>query len=97
MTECVRVIPASVEEVRTILRAKIEQAGSMRKAAKKLGITAAYLCDIIHERRNPGPRVAKALGFRREVKVTRTVVFHVNVERTASPLRRQGAAPKERR
>lgn len=89
MAERVKVIPASVGEVRTILRAKIEQAGSLRQAAKQLGITAAYLCDIIHGRRAPGPRIAQALGFRREVRVTRTVVFHVNAQRTGSPLRRQ--------
>lgn len=73
-----KVLPLTVAEVRTVLRAKIRKAGSMRKAAKQLGITAAYLCDIMHGRRDPGPRVAKALRYRREVRITRTVEFHLD-------------------
>ena len=35
---------------------------STRKAlAKKIGISEAYLCDILHGRRNPGPAVCQFL------------------------------------
>lgn len=41
--------------------------GSQRAAALKLGITQAYLSDLILGKRKPGPRVLKALGIERDV------------------------------
>lgn len=43
------------------------KASSLRKTAVELGISGAYLCDIMKGNRNPGPKVLKALGMTREV------------------------------
>lgn len=36
---------------------------SLREFAKTLNVSAAYLSDIYLDRRDPGPKVARALGY----------------------------------
>lgn len=39
--------------------------------ARELGISPAYLCDILAGRREPGPSVLKALGLERKISYER--------------------------
>lgn len=51
---------------RTLLRRRLD--GKTQTAlAAELGITPAYLSDILNFRREPGRRVLKALGLRRVI------------------------------
>jgi len=49
------------------LRGLISTYESQAACAKALGISGAYLSDILQLRRDPGPSVLKALGFERRV------------------------------
>jgi hypothetical protein len=52
-----------------ILATQIE-ASSLRKTAKRHGISAAYLSDIMNGKRNPGEKILSSLGMRRVVRRT---------------------------
>jgi len=54
------------------LRGLISTYSSQAECAKALGISAAYLSDIMQSRRDPGPTVLKALGFERQVIYVRS-------------------------
>ena len=41
---------------------------SLRQAAKKLGVSAPYLSDILLGHRAPGPKVLRKLGIKRTVE-----------------------------
>lgn len=56
-------IEYSEEEVRQHLRAYVEEAGSQTEAAKGLGISTAYLSDILHGHRGISAEIAGKLGF----------------------------------
>ena len=47
------------------LAAVIRQAGSQRAAARSLGVSAAYLNDVLRGRRAVSARLARALGLER--------------------------------
>lgn len=49
------------------LRQWAERLGSQRALAKHLGVSEPYLSDVIHGRRDPGPKLLKALGLDRVV------------------------------
>lgn len=55
----------STDEVLSALREAVETAGSQRAYATKLGVSQAYLADVLHGRRSPGQRVLSALGLKR--------------------------------
>lgn len=57
-----------------ILAAQIE-ATSLRKTAKKHGISAAYLSEIMLGKKAPGPKVLAALGVNRTVQKTVTYSY----------------------
>ena len=42
----------------------VEEAGSQKVVAEKLGITPAYLGDILHERTHVSDRIAGLVGLR---------------------------------
>ena len=42
-----------------------DNAGSQRALAKELGISEAFLTDVLRYRRNPGEKLLKALGLRK--------------------------------
>lgn len=51
------------------VRLKVEQHGSLRAAAKVLGVSAPYLCRFRHgQKRNPSPKLLRRLGLVREVQ-----------------------------
>jgi transcriptional regulator with XRE-family HTH domain len=49
------------------LEKKSMEAGSQHSYAKKLGISGAYLSDVIHGKTVPGPKLLRALGLTKEV------------------------------
>lgn len=56
----------TADEVRAILRQKLGD-GTQVDLAKSLGISPAYLSDILSGARDPGDRVLDALGLERAV------------------------------
>jgi len=62
----------STDEVLAALREAVDAAGSQRTYAKGIGVSQAYLGDVLHGRRHPGERVLSALGLRRI-----TIIAHV--------------------
>lgn len=57
-------------DVRGMLHNAIQDAGSLRAAATRFKVSAAYLSDVMLHRRQPGAKLAKALGY--SVLVIRT-------------------------
>lgn len=57
------------------IEAAIRQNGSLRAAARKLGVSAAFLSDVNHGHREAGPKLLKALKLRKKVTMTRTVRY----------------------
>lgn len=55
----------TTEEIREMLRAAIAEAGNQRAAAVKLGVSVAYLNDVIKGRAAPGRLILEALGLER--------------------------------
>jgi hypothetical protein len=58
------------EEVVTLLQRMADRAGSKRALAKEMGVTAAYIGEVLHGKRAPGPAILNVLGLRRQVKIT---------------------------
>jgi hypothetical protein len=54
-------------EVRIKLAEACKQAGSQRKLAVLAGLSAPYIHDVIHGRREPGHSILRALGLRKIV------------------------------
>lgn len=50
-------------ELLEVLALRVKAAGSQRRFAEEVGVSQAYLCDVIRGRREPGPKLAAALGF----------------------------------
>lgn len=57
------------------IEAAAKKAGSLRGAARKLGVSVAFLSDIRHGRREAGPKLLRALRLRKQVMTTRTVRY----------------------
>lgn len=52
-----------VREIRRRLKSGITQ----DQLAQDLGISAPYLSDVIHGKRDPGPKVVQALGLEKRI------------------------------
>ena len=50
-----------------IIRGYIEIYGSQKAAAKAIGVSQAYICDVCNGRREPAEKILTALGYRRVV------------------------------
>lgn len=61
----------TAEEFRTYLKEQVKHFGSQRAFAKHCGVHEAFLSDIIRGRRDPGPKLLWALGFRRVITYVR--------------------------
>ncbi len=57
-------------EVLQALREAVSASGSQRTYATRIGVSQAYLGDVLHGRRSPGERVLSALGLKRIVIIT---------------------------
>ncbi len=63
------------DDVLALLRKK-QGTDSLRAFATSLGISAAYLSDVYNKNRQPGGKLLKVLGVRKERKIT-TSYFEV--------------------
>ncbi len=50
------------------LRAAVKQAGDQQTYARQIGISPAYLSDVLNARREPGDSILSALGLRKQVR-----------------------------
>jgi hypothetical protein len=48
------------------LQSVVASCGSQQKAARKLGLSQAYLGELLRGTRTPGPKVLAALGLRKQ-------------------------------
>lgn len=55
-------------QFRTKLLTACRYEGSQRAAARKLGVSAPYLNDVLNGKREPGDKIANALGWQRIVR-----------------------------
>lgn len=59
------------EEIKGVIEQMVKAWGSQRKVADHLGISAAFLSDIIHGNRPVSNKVAQKLGYKKVVKYAR--------------------------
>lgn len=52
------------------------RAGSNRKVAAELGISAVYFGDVLAGKRAPGPKILEPLGLERRVVIEKKVSYH---------------------
>lgn len=57
-----------VLDVAARLRRACEQAGSQQAWAAANGVSAAYVCDVLNARREPGEAILRGLGLRKVVR-----------------------------
>lgn len=66
----------TTSDVLTKLTRGIDRAGSLRRHAIALGISAAYLSDVMNGKREPGRKLLTPMGLTKHVTVNRTVTYH---------------------
>ena len=55
----------NIDGVIKTIRRKSAEHGSQRAFAKSIGVSPAYLSDVLKGRREPGPKILDALGITR--------------------------------
>lgn len=55
----------TLQDVIELIRGEAEKTGSQKELAKKLGVSAQYISDILNGRREPGDAILKPLGLRK--------------------------------
>lgn len=60
----------------SLLRRRITAAGSQKAYAGQLGVSPAYLNDVLHGRRDPGDAILRPLGLERHTTTYRKVTDH---------------------
>jgi hypothetical protein len=60
------------DQVRALLRAACDEAGSIRAWARRHGLSAMYVSNALRGKQAPGPSICKPLGLIREIKQTVT-------------------------
>lgn len=58
------------EQLAQKIRDAIKEAGSLRALGEKWNVSAQYLCDLKHGKRRAGDQILKALGLKRETRIT---------------------------
>ena len=58
----------SKEEAVSLLRKRVVQRGAQAALAKELGVSQAYISDVLAGHRNPGPTILKSLGLTKVVR-----------------------------
>jgi hypothetical protein len=56
-----------IDDLRDMLR-EMARPTTDAALAKQLGLSPQYLCDVLLGRREPGPKLLRALGLRKEVR-----------------------------
>jgi lambda repressor-like predicted transcriptional regulator len=49
--------------VQRLLESRVRAEGSVRKAAKNMGVSRSFLADVLQGRKPPGYRLARAVGY----------------------------------
>ena len=57
-----------IEAVISLLKTKTVAAGGQKAWAKANGISAPYVGDVLHRRRDPGEKILSALGLHKVVQ-----------------------------
>lgn len=57
----------TAEDVRSLLRRECEDAGGQKAWATENGLSAAYVNDVLRDRRAPGDSIAEILGLSKVV------------------------------
>lgn len=60
--------PLSREQLIKRIEAAVAAAGSQAALADKIGVSDAYLSDVLNNRRDPGEKMLAGLGYAREVR-----------------------------
>lgn len=56
-----------IKELLSIIREQVERAGGQKAFAETSGLSSGYVNEILAEKRPPGPKMLKFLGYRRVV------------------------------
>lgn len=65
--------PMTYDQLLHLIRRGIAKAGSQKAYAGKLGVSTAYLNDVLHGRRDPGEAILRPLGLERHITTYRKV------------------------
>lgn len=57
----------NIDEFIKYLQSRVADCGTQKEYAASLGVSAAYLSDVLNKRRDPGRRFLDAVGFERVV------------------------------
>lgn len=63
---------AQLAEIYADLRKACDLVGGQTEWARRAGLSAAYVSDVLNARRDPGPKMLKALGYARRVTYHRS-------------------------
>lgn len=55
------------DELIDLIRVAVKSAGSQRALARQWEVAPAYITDLLHGLRDPGPKILDALGYERVV------------------------------
>ena len=55
------------DELIDLIRVAVKAAGSQRALARQWSVAPAYITDLLHGLRDPGPKILDALGYERVV------------------------------
>jgi hypothetical protein len=60
-----------LDHVLALLRRRCDEAGGQKAWAKANGVSAAYVCDVLNGRREPGDGILRPLGLEKVVTYRR--------------------------
>ena len=60
-----------LDNVLALLRRRCDEAGGQAAWANANGVSAAYVCDVLHGRREPGDGILRPLGLEKVVTYRR--------------------------
>ncbi len=55
------------DELTDLIRVAVQAAGSQRALARQWEVAPAYITDLLHGLRDPGPKILEAMGYERVV------------------------------
>jgi hypothetical protein len=60
------------DELIDLIRAEIKKFGSQRALAREWRVAPAYITDLLHGLRDPGPKILEAMGYERVISYRKT-------------------------
>lgn len=58
-------------DIIAVVRRACREAGDQQTLARQLGVSPAYISDVLNERKEPGPKILDPLGYERVVTYRR--------------------------